>query len=215
MKKGLIIVGAGGFGRELLSFISQHNYERDDWVFAGFLDDNPNNLEPFGLSHYWLDHIQSHVPSNEYVYLIAVAHPGSRETIFTKLNNAGASFINYFSNSAVIGTRVQIGVSCIVLHNSIISTDSLIGDAVIINSFCSVGHDTKISSFVTLSGHCDVTGGVSIGKGAFLASSVSIAPKKKIGENASVGIGSVIIKNVKANTTVFGNPAKALFVSDN
>ena len=215
MKKGLIIVGAGGFGRELLSFISQHNYERDDWVFSGFLDDNTNSLKPFGLERYWLGQIQSHTPSNDNVYLIALANPRTREATFTKFKNAGANFINYFCNSAFIGARVQTGLSCIVLHNSIVSTDSIIGDAVIINSFCSIGHDTRINNYVTLSGHCDVTGGVDISKGVFLASSVSIAPGKKIGENASVGIGSVVIKNVKANSTVFGNPAKTLFVSDN
>lgn len=214
MKKRLVIVGAGGFGRELLSFMAQHNHERDDWVFAGFLDDNPNGLDAFGLRHYWLGDIQSHLPSDELVYLIAVANPRPREAIFDKFKNNGANFINYFCNSAFIGTRVNMGLSCIVLHNSIISTDSMIGDAVIVNSFCSVGHDTKISNFVTLSGHCDVPGGVSIERGVFLASSVCVAPGKKIGEYSSVGIGSVVIKNVKANSTVFGNPAKTLFISD-
>lgn len=214
MKKRLIIVGAGGLGRELLSFIASHGYERDDWVFSGFLNDSPHGLDTFDLSHYWLGDIQSHIPLDSHVYLIAVANPLAREALFTKFKTDGANFINYFCGSAFVGERVRLGSSCIVLHNSVISTDSMLGDAVIINSFCSVGHDTTINSFVTLSGHCDITGGVCIDRGVFIGSSVSVAPGKKIGKCANVGIGSVVIKNVKPYSTVFGNPAKTLFISD-
>ncbi|NBX34537.1 hypothetical protein EBR16_04155 [bacterium] len=46
MKK-LLIVGAGGFGREMHAWALQHPDHGRDWIFAGFLDDNPAALADF------------------------------------------------------------------------------------------------------------------------------------------------------------------------
>ena len=37
-----------------------------------------------------------------------------------------------------------------------------------------------------------------------------IVPHRKIGDNAVIGTGSVVLGNVKAGVTVFGNPAKKI-----
>lgn len=47
-------------------------------------------------------------------------------------------------------------------------------------------------------------------KGASIGSSVTILCGVTIGENAVVGAGSVVTKDVKAGTTVAGNPAREL-----
>ena len=41
----LIIVGAGGFGREVLQWALQSNDYGKKWEIAGFLDDNLNKLQ--------------------------------------------------------------------------------------------------------------------------------------------------------------------------
>jgi serine acetyltransferase len=43
-----------------------------------------------------------------------------------------------------------------------------------------------------------------------IGSGVTIIPKRKIANDATLGAGSVVITNVKAGTTVFGNPAKKI-----
>ena len=45
-------------------------------------------------------------------------------------------------------------------------------------------------------------------KGASIGSNATILCGIEIGESAIVGAGSVVTKNVPANTTVYGNPAK-------
>ena len=44
MKK-ILIVGAGGFGRELLQWIKDINAEKPTWEIGGFLDDNLQALD--------------------------------------------------------------------------------------------------------------------------------------------------------------------------
>ena len=47
-----------------------------------------------------------------------------------------------------------------------------------------------------------------IGAGASIGSSVTIMCGVKIGEGALIGAGSVVTKDVPANATAYGNPAK-------
>jgi acetyltransferase-like isoleucine patch superfamily enzyme len=39
---------------------------------------------------------------------------------------------------------------------------------------------------------------------------VVVIPGRKIEENARIGAGSVVIHNIKENSSVFGNPAKLI-----
>ena len=43
-----------------------------------------------------------------------------------------------------------------------------------------------------------------------LHSKATILPNKKVGYGSTVGAMSLVIRNVKPNTTVFGSPAKKL-----
>lgn len=47
-------------------------------------------------------------------------------------------------------------------------------------------------------------------KGASIGANATILPGITIGENAMVGAGSVVTKDVPANSTVVGNPAKPI-----
>jgi acetyltransferase-like isoleucine patch superfamily enzyme len=58
---------------------------------------------------------------------------------------------------------------------------------------------------------CFLGGGVQVGKMVQIFPHASIQPNVKIGDGAVIGIGSVVVKDVKENTTVFGNPARVIF----
>ena len=71
-----------------------------------------------------------------------------------------------------------------------------------------VGHDVTIEDYVTVSSSCGITGGVKLREGCFLADHAVIAVGLEVGKDAYVGIGSVVIRDVKEGTKVFGNPAR-------
>ena len=62
----------------------------------------------------------------------------------------------------------------------------------------------------TLSGHADVTGNATLGEGVFLGSHASVLPSAKVGDYAVVGAGSVVLRRVRAHSTVVGVPAKQI-----
>ena len=73
-----------------------------------------------------------------------------------------------------------------------------------------MGHDCVVGNFVSImSGSC-VSGHVTIEDGAYLATNCTIVPGMKVGNHAKVGAGSVVIRNVRADTTVMGVPAKKI-----
>ncbi len=57
-------------------------------------------------------------------------------------------------------------------------------------------------------GSASINGDVTIGNNVLIGCGAIIHPGKKVGDDAVVGMGSVVFRNVKARTTVIGNPAK-------
>lgn len=206
MKK-LIIVGASGFGREVEQYIADINFESPTWEIIGYIDDNLNALE--GLSHKYIviDTIKDHQPLKETYYVLALASPSLKEKIANQLIQRGAKFATIIHPTARISPYAKIGEGCIITPFSNVNTETTVGKFVAILS-SGIGHDASVGDYSTLSGHVSINGHVSVGYKVFIGCGVVVAPSKRIGDCATVGIGSVVISNVKAQTTVFGNPAK-------
>lgn len=105
-----------------------------------------------------------------------------------------------------IGNNVEIG-SSIIARGAI--DDTIIGDNVIVDSYAYISHNCIIGDNCQICGNTSISGSVEVGKEVYISSSI-ILNKKKIGKGAFIGMGSVVLRNVKANTTVFGYPAKTI-----
>jgi acetyltransferase-like isoleucine patch superfamily enzyme len=55
-----------------------------------------------------------------------------------------------------------------------------------------------------------INSGVKVANDVFIGAGVTVVSGITIGKGARIGAGSVVIENVAANATVFGNPAKAI-----
>lgn len=207
--KNLIIIGARGFGREVYDLALDCLTAGSDFTIKGFLDDKKDALD--GLTGYppIISSVEDYEIQENDVFTCGLGTPEWRKYYTEKILEKRGKFITLISPHAVIRRNAHIGVGCIVSHFSNISMDVEIGDHCAILS-SGIGHDSKIGRYSVLSGRVSVNGYVEIGEEAYIASGVCIAPHKKIGRRATVGIGSVVIKNVKSDTVVFGNPAKKI-----
>lgn len=207
--KDLLIVGAGGLGRELLQWVKDVNSVEATWRIKGFLDDNPNKLNGFDCDYDVVGSVRDWVPGDNEVFACAVAACRVKEQVVSSLKARGAVFESVIHPSATIGDMNNLGEGLVVFPKSVITVNTVVGDFVtLLNS--QIGHDAVVGDYSTVSSYCDITGGVSIGKRVFLASHVTIVPGKNVGDDALVGAGSVVFTDVKTNTKVLGNPARRI-----
>ncbi len=77
--KDLIIVGAGGFGRELLQWCKDINKQQPTWKLKGFIDDNSKALDGYECDYNVIGSIKDWKPSDNEEFALAVAEPHLKE----------------------------------------------------------------------------------------------------------------------------------------
>lgn len=210
MKK-LLIIGAGGFGKEVLGYALDIKEEDRDWEVYGFLARNPNALDNYKCGYKIINTIQDHVINEDEVFICALGDPKIKLQICREFKAKGAVFTNIIHPTARIGRTSTYGQGLIMCPYSSITENVRIGEFNTINSFSVYGHDSVAEDGCTLSPNCDVSGYVYLEEGVFLGSNVTIVPNVRIGKYSRIGAGSVVLKNVPENVTMFGNPANKIF----
>lgn len=211
--KDLIIIGAGGLGREVLdiALYIQKCKPETPWRVKGFITDIPGDFYEKDTGQYdIIGTIKDHEISENNVYVFAIADIEFKRKTTKDFLERGAEFVNLIHPKAMVSGFAQYGVGNIIQTHCGISSNVEIGNFNMINAFSTVGHDAKIGDYCTISSHCDITGYAQIGDGVFMGSHTVICPHAKVGENARIGAGSVVLKRVKANTLVVGNPAQKI-----
>ena len=191
MKK-IYIVGAGGFGRELLWWIKDINQVAPTWEIAGFLDDDPTALDGYECDYKVVGSIKDWEPKEDEEFALALGSPALKRKISSLLKAKGAHFASIIHPTAMLSEFAHHGEGFITLLSS------------------PIGHDTIIGDYTVISGNCNIVRNVVIGKDVFLAAGVCIAQDVHIGDGAYLGLGCVVLKDVKEGDTMFGNPARVM-----
>lgn len=205
--KDVLIVGAGGFGREIYTYVEDCLAEGFPWRIKGFIDDNLNALDSYNYPHKVVGTVDGYEICENDIFIAALGLPKVKKYIVERLLLRGAKFETFIHPSARVGRNVKLGTGCVLCPGVFVTCDIEMGDFVTINSKSGVGHDAKIGSWTTLSSFCDVTGHAKLGEGVFFSSSAVAMPKSKIGDWAVVGANSGVVAKVSENSTVYGNPA--------
>ena len=208
MKKKLI-VGAGGFGRELLQWIKDINAEKPTWEIGGFLDDNLQALDGVEIDYPVVGTISDWQPKDDEVFALAMGKPQLKRMVVEKLKSRGAHFAAVIHPTALVSPFAHYGEGLVMFPYSKLSCNSTVGDFVSILT-TPIGHDNEIGDYTMISGGCNIVRNVKIGKDVFVAAGVCIAQDVVVKDGAYIGLGSVVLKDVKAGTKVFGNPARII-----
>ena len=205
----ILIVGAGGFGRELLQWIKDINAEKPTWEIGGFLDDNLQALDGVEIDYPVVGTISDWQPKDDEVFALAMAKPQLKRMVVEKLKSRGAHFAAVIHPTALVSPFAHYGEGLVMFPYSKLSCNSTVGDFVSILT-TPIGHDNEIGDYTMISGGCNIVRNVKIGKDVFVAAGVCIAQDVVVKDGAYIGLGSVVLKDVKAGTKVFGNPARII-----
>ena len=205
--KNLIIIGAGGFGRELFSAAREAVGFGEQFRVKGFLDANPAALDRFSGYPSIIGSPEDYAPQPGDAFIAALGNIASRRHCAELLESRGGEFISVIHRSASLGQNVTVGAGSFIAHNVVLTVDIAVGRHVDIFHGTEIGHDSSVGDFAHVYALCSIGGAVKIGCGAAVYPGSRIVPCRTVGDGAVVGIGSVVLLNVKPGTTVFGNPA--------
>lgn len=209
--KRLLIVGAGGFGREVLQYAKDMQAVSKTWDYIEFINDDLHALDKFNKSHLIIDTITNYIPKENDEVMCAIGDSLKRYDIVNKLIKKGAVFTNIIHPTAIISPECTIGTGVIISFRAYVGPNSHLSNYVVVNGMSIIGHDSIVEQFSTIGPHCNVMGNVYIGERVYLGGSCCILPGIKVDNDSKIGVGSVVIKNVKEGISVFGNPAKKIY----
>ena len=209
--KQLVIIGAGGFGREILEWAIACPAYRKEWEIEGFLDDRPDALDGFpSIGLPVLGNTRDYQPRSNQVFIIALGRPDWRAEVWSRFAERDATFTRLVHESCIVGRRVDLGAGVVLCPGVTLTCDIQVGENTALNVKTAAGHDAVIGRDCQISSYCDITGSVSVGDRVFMGSRVSVIPGKRVGDGSTVGAGSVVVSNIPEGVTVFGNPARVL-----
>jgi sugar O-acyltransferase (sialic acid O-acetyltransferase NeuD family) len=206
----LLIIGAGGFGREVYAWAGQIPRDERDWEVGGFLDANLRALEGFQYPISVLADPAVYAPQAGDCFACAIGDPKTRLSLCRGIRSRGGRFVTLRHPSVIMGTNCRIGDGCILCPGAVLTSDVTLGDFVVVNVYACVAHDVVVGDGSILSPHSDVNGFGRLGEGVFLGTHAAVLPGAKVGDYGVVGAGSVVLKRVASYATVIGVPAKQI-----
>jgi sugar O-acyltransferase (sialic acid O-acetyltransferase NeuD family) len=208
MKKNLIIIGAGKFGREVYAWARQSREHGRSWDIKGFLDCRPEILNGRKYDVPIISSTENYSPQSDDLFVCSIAEPNLKKTLCEIIQGRGGEFCNIVHFTVVMGENVRLGTGIILCPYSVISCDAAIGNFVSINLHTAVGHDVTIGDYCQINPHTTIGGGAVVKNGVTIGSNACILPDAVVEEGSVVGAGSVVLRRAPPHQTVFGVPAK-------
>ena len=202
----LVIVGAGGFGREVFDIVVAMNEAGAQLDLDGYVDDAPGAdrlLDALGTRR--LGPVRALA---DRVFVLGIGSGDLRQSFDERLTAAGCRPATLVHPSATIGGENRIGEGCIVAAGARVTTNITLGRHVDLHVNATVGHDSLLDDFVSVYPGGTVAGNVHLARGATIGTGATVLPGVSVGVGAMVGAGAVVVKDVDAHATVAGSPAR-------
>lgn len=200
----IVIVGAGGFGREVLQYVRDTFTDPARYRVKGLLDDQPRDTAGFDLADGMLGDTSSYAVRDEDRFVIAVGNPGHRQLLSARLSARGARFLTLVHPRAYVARSAKLGAGCIISPFATVGSCVQLGEQVVLTFYASVGHDARVGHCAVLSPYAVANGGSELGECAFLGARATVNPGKRIGTNSKVVAGAVVYHDVPDNALARG-----------
>ncbi|WP_426483846.1 acetyltransferase [Flavobacterium sp. 2] len=208
--KNLIIIGARGYGREVCGLAKQCSGYNSEYTIKGFLDDKSDALEGFENYPSIISSVENYEIEENDVFICALGSVQWKKHYVEIILSKGGKFINLIHPSVIFTSNVKLGTGIIIFMYSNISNDCVLDDFVTIQGFVAIGHDSKIGKWSHINAFSFTGGYVVLEEEVCLNTRATVLPNLIVRKKATVGSCSLVVKNVKEETVVFGVPAMKL-----
>lgn len=207
----IVIVGAGGFGREVLTLLRGINAAEPRWTIVGFVDDRPELAGALVAGLPVLGPVDTIVSGGTATHFtLGVGSPVVKRNLAERLSASGLIAPTLIHPSVVCSESVRVAEGGILCAGCVLTSDIALSRFVTLHMGCTVGHDVVLHEFCTVAPGVNISGNVTIGSGTCVGTGSAIVQGYTIGEWSVIGAGAVVASDLPANCTAVGVPAKRI-----
>lgn len=202
----IIIVGAGGLGREVLHWL-QAAWPDYQSRIAGFLSNDPDVLAEKNCPLPILGSPNTFAASTGDGFVFAIGIPGARRGVAERMLARGCRFLTLIHPTAIVAPTAVVGEGAVLCPYAIASDSVRVGRFALLNYHTSLGHDAVVGDFSVLSPYATLGGGAVLAEDGFMGLHASIAPGRRVGARSQVSANSAVMRDVPDDALAFGVPA--------
>jgi sugar O-acyltransferase (sialic acid O-acetyltransferase NeuD family) len=206
----VLIVGAGGTGRDVVDWLPELAAAGRGLDVIGFLDDDPKKQ---GTKVAGIPVVGTIADLSRFPDAKAVDALGSPRT-FRERSARWAGIddercLTVIHPLARVSRSASVGPGSLLYPFTFVGPDVVIGRHVTVLSHGAINHDARIGEFAILASHAALGGNVAVGAGSYVGMRATVREGMTVGAGAMVGMGAVVTASVAPGTTVVGVPARA------
>lgn len=207
----LVIVGAGGFGRETAQAVYALNGSGAGWRLLGYLDDDPARHGEMIDGTVVLGGRDRITDLPHASFVVCTGRPAdyfSRLQIVNELRLSPERYATIIHPSCAVSASSMIGPGSVLLAHVALTAAVRVGAHVMVMPHATLTHDDTVDEYATLASGVRLGGGVRIRKGAYIGAGAVIGEGRTVGAFSLVGMGAVVTHDVPPHEVWAGVPAR-------
>jgi sugar O-acyltransferase (sialic acid O-acetyltransferase NeuD family) len=145
--------------------------------------------------------------------VVAIGNNAIRHNKLNILSDAGADLVSVVHPSAIVSPHSSLGIGSVVFAGAVVNAGAEVGAGTIVNTNAVIEHDCVLGVSCHISPSGVLAGGVRLGDRVWVGANASVRELISVGDNSVVGMGAVVTRDVAANITVVGNPARPINIT--
>lgn len=210
MSVPVVVVGAGGHGREVLDVLQAVGARGEEaYDFLGFLDDGDPDGEALARREARLLGTVEWLAGHAGVrYVLAVGRGCLRRSLDAYACGLGREPLGLVHPRAHVGSDVVCGAGTVVFPLASVTTHVRLGRHVHVNLNSTVAHDCVLGDYVTVNPGANLSGGVTLEEGVTVGTGASVNQGVTVGRGTTVGAGAVVVRDLPPGVVATGVPAR-------
>ena len=210
-ERELVVVGAGGFGRETVEAVRALNAAGARWRLAGYLDDEPARHGTVIDGVPVLGGTEQLDGMPDVSVVVCTGRPDnylSRPRIVDKLGLPPERFATIIHPSASVSATSRVGPGTVLLAQTVLTAAVTVGSHAAIMPHVVLTHDDVIDDFATVASGVCLGGNARVGRCAYVGAGALVRERCSIGSCALVGMGAVVTRDIPPHEVWAGVPAR-------
>ena len=194
--KDIVIIGAGGIGREVAWIIEEINEVNPTWNVIGFVDENIEMHNKVLNGYKVLGGLNALTELNVKPYVVvAIANCTVKKKIVERLEGK-FDFATIIYPTVKVSKYIEIGKGSIIYPGVILTVNTKIGNHVLLSGNCGIGHDTVIGDYSSVLWGSNFSGYDNVGESCFIGVGTKVIQGINISDGNRISAGMTVTEDV-------------------